>query len=497
MVTLTLAQKNFWDVAAEGYVLFLDENYEQSPRLKEVAQKFYPNITAILKKHQFGGKRNDLYVLSAPHNDGLIQLLFVGIGKPEKKWHQDLETYRRSLARTIQTLKKYKMPTAVIELPDHARYNIPAEELARQTAMIAHMADYSFDSYKSDKKAEWSGAITVIHSQDISAALNEGSIIGKAVNRTRSWADLPGNIATPRHMADEAKKLAKEHGLTITVFGRDKALELSMGGFCAVDSGSDQDGQFVALEYKAGGSKPTIALVGKGITFDTGGISLKPSNSMTGMKFDMSGAAAVISTLAAIAELKLPLNVVGITPFVENMPSGKAARQDDIITHMNGVTSEIKNTDAEGRLILADALVYAEKNYNPEIIIDIATLTGACVYALGHFYTGLMTQDDALSAELIERGQKVGERLAALPFDDDYKEAIKSDVADIANTGSSSYSAGTITAGFYLSHFVKKARWAHLDVAGTAHDVPGINYTSKGATGAGVRLFIEFLKQRA
>lgn len=497
MLTLLQSQKKFWDVSAEGYVLFLDENFEQSPRLKEVAEQFYPHINDILKKHLFGGKKNDLYVLSAPHNDGLIQLIFVGIGKPEKTWHRDLEMYRRSLARALQTLKKYSIPTASVEIPDHTRYKISEQELIRQTAIIAHMANYTFDSYKSDKKAEWSGNITLVTKSDVTDSLNEGIIIGKAINRTRSWADLPGNIATPKYMSNEAQKIAKEHNLAITVFGREKALELGMGGFCAVDSGSHQDGQFVALEYKNGGNKPTIALVGKGITFDTGGVSLKPANSMTGMKFDMSGAAAVISTMAAIAELKLPLNVVGVTPFVENMPGGNAARQDDIITHMNGVTSEIKNTDAEGRLILADALVYAEKNYNPEIIIDIATLTGACVYALGHFYTGLMTQDDELAAELIQRGQLIGERLASLPLDDDYKEAIKSDVADIGNTGSSSYSAGTITAAFYLSNFVKKARWAHLDVAGSAHDVPGINYTQKGSSGAGVRLFIEFLKQRA
>jgi len=211
------------------------------------------------------------------------------------------------------------------------------------------------------------------------------------------------------------------------------------------------------------------------------------------MKFDMSGAAAVIETLSVVAQLKPAINVIGVAPTVENMPSGKASRQDDIITFMNGRTAEINSTDAEGRLILADALCYAEKNYNPDVIIDIATLTGAASFVGGHFYTCLLTGDDQLAEELLKLGQVTGDKVVRLPFDDDFKKAITTPVADLSNTGSPKYGAGTITAAWFLQHFVSKSRWAHLDIAGTAHDVPGINYLGEGATGAGVRLMTEFV----
>ena len=267
-----------------------------------------------------------------------------------------------------------------------------------------------------------------------------------------------------------------------------------MGGFLAVGAGSDQPSKFVVLEYKTKEKNaPTIALAGKGITFDTGGISLKPSESMHGMKYDMSGAAAVIATLKIIAQLKPDINVIGVTPLVENMPDGKAQRQDDVIRFMNGKTAEIKSTDAEGRLVLADALCYAEKFYSPETIIDIATLTGACVAALGYFYTGLMTQDDTLLEVLPKIGFATGDRAWPLPLDDDYKPANNSPIADLRNTGSAEYKAGTITAGFFLQEFVKNARWAHLDIAGTADGVPGVSYLGRGSTGAGIRLLVEFI----
>jgi leucyl aminopeptidase len=267
-----------------------------------------------------------------------------------------------------------------------------------------------------------------------------------------------------------------------------------MGCFLAVDAGSDQDGKFVVIEYQAKSKNvPTIALVGKGITFDTGGISLKPSSSMSDMKYDMSGAAAVIAASKAIAQLKPNVNVLFVTPIVENMPSGKALRQDDIVKAMNGKTVEIKSTDAEGRLILADAICYTEKFYKPDVIVDIATLTGACSYALGHFYAAMLTRDDDLAKTLFDLGRLNGDKVWRLPLEDDYKEANKSEFADIANCGSQTYLAGTVTAGCFLESFVSKARWVHLDIAGAAYKIPGVNYLSKGATGFGVRLLIEFV----
>ena len=288
--------------------------------------------------------------------------------------------------------------------------------------------------------------------------------------------------------------MAKESGLKFKVFGRDKALKLGMGGFCAVDSGSDQEGQFIILEHIVSKKAPTIVLVGKGVTFDSGGISLKPPAYMTGMKYDMSGAAAVIGALGAIGKLNLKVNVIGITPAVENMPSGKSDRQDDILTFMNGKTAEVISTDAEGRLILADALCYAEKEYKPDVMIDAATLTGACVVALGHAFMALMTRDEKLAKKLTEHGKLTGDRVWELPLHDDYKPGNKSQVADVANAGSREYGAGTIEAGLFLEHFVEKTPWVHLDIAGVADGVPGVSYTGKGAAGAAVRLLVEFAK---
>jgi leucyl aminopeptidase len=299
---------------------------------------------------------------------------------------------------------------------------------------------------------------------------------------------------TPTALSNEAQMVADQFGLKCTIFGREKAIELNMGGFCAVDAGSDQDGKFAVLEYHSDAKgAPTIALCGKGVTFDTGGINLKPSSGIEGMKFDMSGAASGIAMMSIFAQLKPAVNVIGITPMVENMPSGKATRPDDIIICMNGKSVEIRNTDAEGRLILADALCYAEKMYKPDVIIDIATLTGAVLYGLGHFYTGVMTKDEVLGKTLCAAGQRTGDRAWQLPLDDDYKGANKSDVADVHNNGSSAYYAGTIVGASFLSNFVEKTPWAHLDIAGTAHDVTGVNYVGKGATGASIRLLTEFV----
>lgn len=363
------------------------------------------------------------------------------------------------------------------------------------------MAAYDFDTYKSEKKhADYRGSILLCletsEEEACDRALNEAAIIAQAINQARHWADTPGNIMTPTALSQEAQLLADKHGLACTIFGKERALELGMGSFLSVDQGSAQDGKFVVLEYTSTvKDAPVIALCGKGITFDTGGISLKPSNSMDGMKFDMSGAAAVIAAIAVIAQLKPAISVVAIAPLTENMPSGTASRQDDIVRAMNGKTIEIKNTDAEGRLILADALCYAEKFYSPAVIIDIATLTGACAYALGHFYSAVMTRDAQLAEQLIAAGKKSGDRIWELPLDDDFIKANASEVADVNNSGSRAYLAGTIIGACFLENFVSKSRWAHLDIAGTAHDVPDINYVGRGATGAGIRALIEFIMQ--
>lgn len=503
MLTIKLAENNFWDNGLEGLIFFLGENldgFANNLHLEHIEKNFYPHLKAVLKKHKFEGKKGQVYTLTIPNEDTITQFIFIGLGKSGKKPYNDLEVLRRAVGTCVSTLKKLAIESAGFVLPSEDTYKISAEELLRHVVIAATMASYEITLFKSnrDQTDEWHGHLLISLGEDkkgnFAAALQQGLVISEAINQARYWSDMPANILTPTYLSDEAEKIAAEHHLSCNVFGREKALELGMGGFLAVGAGSDQPSKFVVLEYKTKEKNaPTIALAGKGITFDTGGISLKPSESMHGMKYDMSGAAAVIAILKIIAQLKPDVNVVGVTPLVENMPDGKAQRQDDIIRFMNGKTAEIKSTDAEGRLVLADALCYAEKFYNPETIIDIATLTGACVVALGYFYTGLMTQDDTLLEVLPKIGFATGDRTWPLPLDDDYKAANISPIADLRNTGSAEYKAGTITAGFFLQEFVKNARWAHLDIAGTADGVPGVSYLGKGATGASIRLLVEFI----
>lgn len=503
MINIELTKKNYWESDVEGYVIFFTEDFESSVDISTI-EKDYPHVKSILKKHNFKGKVGDSFALTESKGDKLVQFVFIGLGKYDGAWYKELEDLRRGVGSAILKLKSLRVDSAVIRIPENKVFGIEQDELIKQIAIAAAMADYKFTTFKSEKTKVWECKIllsTECLAKDEKEcvkqeeAVSQAKIISEAINQARLLSDMPPNIATPSYVSDHAKKISKDIlGLKCAVFGREKAQELGMGGFLSVDQGSEQEGKFVVLEYTCEKKDaPTIALVGKGVTFDSGGISLKPANYMTGMKFDMSGAASVISVMKVISQLKPDVNVVGITPLVENMPSGRANKQDDIITFMNGKTAEIVNTDAEGRLIIADALCYAEKFYNPDVIIDIATLTGACVTALGHSFTALMTKSAKLSGMLESCGEMTGDRVWELPLDDDFKDAIKSDVADISNCGKPTYKAGTITAGFFLSNFVDKADWAHLDIAGTADSVPGVNYLGKGATGVGVRLLVDFV----
>jgi leucyl aminopeptidase len=501
MINTQITEKAFWNNNVEGYIFLVKEGLEISlneKKIKRITKDYYPHLKDILKKHRFEGKKGQSFVLTAPKDEALAQFLFIGIGKLEDRWDIELENLRRAVGNAVQTQKKLQVENAVISVPDEKAFGLEKSRLLRQMVMTAHLADYDFIKFKSEKENDVKINLLIDAGKDekqtFALSLQEGHIIGKATNFTRYLADMPANFVTPTFLGNEAKRIADQYDLECTIFGEEKAKELGMGGFLAVDAGSEQAGKFVILEYKTDKKDaPTICLVGKGVTFDSGGLSLKPSQHMTGMKFDMSGAAAVLGTMSAIGQLKPDVNVIGITPLVENMPSGRACRQDDIVTFMNGKSAEIKNTDAEGRLILADALCYAEKFYNPDVILDIATLTGACMYALGHFYAGLMTKNEVIGAKLQAVSLVSGDKVWPLPFDDDYKKAIESKVADISNTGSPEYLAGTVTAGFFLSNFVDTKKWAHIDIAGTADSVPGVNYLGKGATGAGVRLFVDFV----
>jgi len=323
------------------------------------------------------------------------------------------------------------------------------------------------------------------------AALQRGEAIAAGVALARELANRPGNHCTPEILADEAQRLAKAHKLQVEVLGRKQAEELGMGCLLAVAQGSAQPLKFIVLRYRgAAKAAPPVVLVGKGITFDTGGISIKPAPEMDEMKFDMGGAASVLGTFRAVAQLRPKINLVGLIPACENMPSGSATKPGDVVTSLSGQTVEVLNTDAEGRLILCDALTYAER-FKPAAVVDIATLTGACVIALGHHRSGMFSRDDALADELQRAGQQALDPCWRMPLDDEYDEALKSNFADIANVGGRA--GGAITAAMFLKRFTAKYPWAHLDIAGSAWK----SGTAKGATGRPVALLTQFVLGRA
>jgi leucyl aminopeptidase len=323
------------------------------------------------------------------------------------------------------------------------------------------------------------------------AALREAAATADGVALARTLGNLPPNICTPSHLADEARKLARQFRLGLEVLERRDMERLGMGALLSVTRGSHQPPKLIVLRY-AGGAKtaPPLVLVGKGITFDTGGISLKPAGEMDEMKYDMSGAGSVLGTLRALAGMKAPVNVIGVVPACENMPGGQASRPGDVVKTMSGQTVEILNTDAEGRLILCDALTYAER-FKPDAVVDIATLTGACVIALGHVASGLFANDEKLADALRAAGEDAWDRVWPMPLWEDYQEQLRSNFADMANIGGRP--AGSVTAACYLARFTKKLRWAHLDIAGTAWK----SGRDKGSTGRPVPLLVRFALARA
>ncbi|MDZ4212545.1 MAG: leucyl aminopeptidase, partial [Methylotenera sp.] len=327
--------------------------------------------------------------------------------------------------------------------------------------------------------------------KEAKAGLADGLALASGVSFAKDLGNLPPNVCTPTYLAEQAQALGKKHDFKVKVLERDELKKLGMGSFLAVSQGSEEPPKFIIMQHLKGkkDQKPVV-LVGKGITFDTGGISLKPGAEMDEMKYDMCGAASVLGTFKTISEMDLALNVIGIIPTCENMPDGRATRPGDVLTSMSGLTIEVLNTDAEGRLILCDALTYAER-FEPSTVVDIATLTGACVIALGHHATGLFSNNDNLANELLKAGEKSLDRAWHMPMWDDYQPLLDSNFADIANIGGRA--AGSITAACFLSRFAKTYDWAHLDIAGTAWK----SGKEKGGTGRPVPLLTEFLVNRA
>ncbi|MGE0010296.1 MAG: leucyl aminopeptidase [Candidatus Babeliales bacterium] len=450
-------------------------------------------------QQNFTGEMGTSLILPVVKDDSISTIIILGLGARQGKDGKDgisVENYRRAIGSLIRLSESLKLDTLAITLPTELIDSVSAQYLAEQTALIAHMAVFKHDEFITTKKPHGGYTLEIsvpkAELEKTKAAVEKGTLLATMVNRTRDWIDTPPSRLTPPHLADYALEIAERHKMPITIFDEPTINKMGMGGLAGVSVGSELDCRFVAMEYWYDKKAPTIAFVGKGITFDSGGLSIKPAESMENMKDDMSGAACVINAMDAIATLKPKVNVIGIAPLAENLPSGNAVKPGDVLKFYNGMTAEVKNTDAEGRLILADALSYAVKHYSPDAIIDIATLTGACAFALGPFYAGIMGKDEELLARVEKASKTTGERVWRLPFDDDYKPAIRSNIADLSNIGSRRYNAGAITAGFFLYPFVNNTPWVHIDIAGPAYDVPDISYfRPQSATGAGVRLLVE------
>jgi leucyl aminopeptidase len=429
--------------------------------------------------------------LTLLHPEHPARVLAVGLGP---RAEMDVERARVAAALAVQKAAGLEATSLAWLLPESSE-----DEAAAALVTGTILGAYRFDRFRSadsdDPPPPAVESLTLLAPPAVDEAAQAARVCAEAQNRARDLQSLPSNVATPSYLADRAGEIAAgSDALSAEVLGREEIAAKGMGGLAAVSQGSAEEPKLIVLRYAAGGSGPTLGLVGKGVTFDTGGISIKPAAGMEEMKMDMSGAAAVLEAVGAIAELGLAVDLVAVVPATENMPSGTAIKPGDIITQYNGKTVEVNNTDAEGRLILADALAFAAE-LGAERIVDLATLTGAVVVALGSTYAAVISNDDALAATVEEVGRTTGELVWRLPLHAEYKELTKGTVADLTNA-SAKRKAGTIYAGSFLEEFVGETPWAHVDIAGTAWDV-GRPYTGKGASGYGVRLLVELARRLA
>ncbi|HAT57976.1 MAG TPA: leucyl aminopeptidase [Gammaproteobacteria bacterium] len=423
------------------------------------------------------------------------RILLIGVGKMADRDGDADTTIAKTLATQLAACKAKEAVLLASELdPVIGDLSPWLENLARDLLM----ATYRYTATLSKPKPKPTMAkLAVVTGESLSVsvakkALAAAGAIGSSANITRELVNLPGNVCTPDYLAKQSRALGRKHDkMSVSVLDEKKMAELGMGSLLSVGNGSDEPSKLIVMNYKGGKAKDApYCIVGKGITFDTSGISLKPSKGMESMKFDMGGAGSVVGTMNAVAELKLPINVIGVIAAAENMPSGRATKPGDVVTSMSGKTIEILNTDAEGRLVLCDALTYGER-YKPASVIDVATLTGAAVATFGSHVSALLSNDDALAEELIDCGNASLDQVWQLPLHDEYQHLLDSNFADIANIGGPR--AGTITAACFLSRFTKKFKWAHLDIAGSAWN----SGAAKGATGRPVSLLLEYLRRKA
>lgn len=450
-------------------------------------------LSAIRFSREFTGKLNKTKLVHTLGRLPAERLLLVGLGKRAELTAERVRQAAGSAVKAVRAAGLTRFAT-VLHRP------VASVNRSLEASLDGYLLGiYGFDLYKTSQVEEAALEEMIVlvgydsQRESLEQAASERTVVCDAVNFVRDLVSQPCNVATPAYLADRALELAGRLGITCRVLEREEMERLSMEGILSVAKGSHHAPRFIILEYLAGEPKKRpVVLVGKGVTFDSGGISLKPREGMERMKDDMAGAAAVMGAIRAVAGLRMPVNVVGLIPVAENMPGGGAYRPGDIVRTMSGQTVEIVNTDAEGRMLLCDALHYARR-YRPATVIDLATLTGACLVALGTVATGIMGNDPTLIRALVASGDATGERLWELPLWEEYGELMKSDIADMKNAGGAH--AGTITAAWFLQRYVGKTKWAHLDIAGTAWEEKGRPYCPKGATGVGVRLLVEYLRR--
>ncbi len=447
----------------------------------------WDSVKKAIRESKFEGRAEESITIL---NGEPRKVTLIGLGKLDTLTRRGM---RGGVTAAGRIAKKHRDARIAVFFP-HTLPNLDANLTALAVADALAQSDYKYAPYitvkKDPKPIELHGTV-IAPDADVKQLSSEANAIAEGVETVRDLGNAPANIMTPTELAARAEEVCKRVGVKCTVYGKREIAKMKMGGLLAVNRGSAEEPRFVVMEYSPRKAKKHVALVGKGITFDSGGISIKPAEKMEEMKFDMCGAAAVIGIMEAAAKLALPVKLTGVFAATENLPSGSAYKPGEIITMMNGKTVEIVNTDAEGRMILGDALHYVSQ-LKPDHILDYATLTGACVVALASEAAGLFSNDDELARKLIESGERVGERLWRLPAWDDYKDLIRSEWADMKNTGGRW--GGAITAAVFLKEFVDCPSWAHLDIAGTAYAEAETPREARGATGAGVRVTVEFLR---
>ncbi|HIL20838.1 MAG TPA: leucyl aminopeptidase [Candidatus Thioglobus sp.] len=439
------------------------------------------DLSQLLELNQFEAKNGKTIVLSRVQGFQAGRVIVVGLGESPLTG----KSFAKAINALSSELRSFKVKSASLPSIDVDGQD---EAWTQQTiARILHNASYQVNKYGIEKENNNTLELVSVHSASKdSTALNQGLAIANGMALTRELGDMPPNICTPSYLAETAESLAKIHNLECEVLEESDMASLGMHSLLSVSQGSSEPGKLISLSYNNAGDAKPIVLVGKGVTFDTGGISLKPGGGMDEMKYDMCGAASVLGVMRAVVEMNLAVNLTVVVPTVENMPAHNASKPGDVVKSMSGQTIEILNTDAEGRLILCDALTYCEK-FNPEVVIDIATLTGAVIVALGKHHSGVMANDQGLVDDLNAAGNSALDTVWQLPLDDEYDELLKSNFADMANIGGKE--AGSVTAACFLSRFTKEYRWAHLDIAGTAW----VSGSKKGATGRPVPLLAQYI----